>query len=134
MAILKRRTSGDSKRSFHRKHPLPHHRKGKARGKGAHGRPKYNQAAKIIAKFDGEAALARILGISRVTPYRWQYAPPGGTDGLIPSHWVDAINKAARIYGVLLTELDWAPERIRYEDVPAEPGRTPYAKPNPPQE
>lgn len=86
------------------------------RGTGKHGRPAYNQSAKIIAKFGGEAALAQAIGISRITAYRWGYAKPYGTDGLIPGRMVERIEKAARLHGILLTAADWLPEKINYED------------------
>jgi DNA-binding transcriptional regulator YdaS (Cro superfamily) len=90
---------------------MPH-----SRGRGKYGRPTYNQAAKIVAKFGGEAALAKALGVSRTRPYVWQYALPYGSDGLIPATSYAAIERAARIHGVLLTPADWVPERIVYSD------------------
>lgn len=86
------------------------------KGAGKHGRPTYNQSAKIIAKFGGEAALAQAIGISRITAYRWGYASPYGTNGIIPGPMVDRIEKAARLHGVLLTPADWLPEKINYEE------------------
>lgn len=86
------------------------------RGAGQFGKPTYNQAAKIVVKFGGEARLAKAMGISRVTCYRWSYARPYGTDGLIPSSAIDRVQRAARIEGVLLTDDDWRPDRIVYED------------------
>lgn len=92
-----------------------HHRKGKPRGLGKFGRPNYRQAQKIVAKFGGESAIARALNISRITAYRWSYARPYGSDGLIPSSMIDKIRQIARIEGILLTAADWEPERITYE-------------------
>lgn len=86
------------------------------KGAGKHGRPTYNQSAKIIAKFGGEAAFAKAIGISRITAYRHQYSKPYGTDGLIPSPLISKIEKAARLHGVLLTPADWLPEKINYEE------------------
>jgi hypothetical protein len=86
------------------------------RGNGKYGKPTYNQAAKIIAKFGGEAKLAEIVGCSRITAFRWQYQRPYGSDGLIPSAMVEPIQKVARVHGVLLTPSDWLPERINYDE------------------
>lgn len=79
-----------------------------------HGRPTYNQAAKIVARFGGEIRLAEALGVSRVTVYRWSYSHPYGSDGLVPSRTVAAVQRAARIEGIVLTVGDWTPERIYY--------------------
>lgn len=86
------------------------------RGNGQFGRPTYSQAAKIIAKFGGEAKLAKAVGISRISAYRWNYARPYGTDGLIPSSAVDRVQRAARVEGIVLTDDDWRPDRIDYSD------------------
>lgn len=88
----------------------------KKRGLGQYGRPTYNQAQKIVAKFGGEAPLAKALGISRITAYRWNYARPYGSDGMVPSSAVERVQRAARIQGIVLTPADWAPERINYPD------------------
>jgi hypothetical protein len=85
------------------------------RGEGRHGRPAYNQAQKVIAKFGGETKLAAATGVSRITAYRWQYARPYGADGLIPSSAVDKVQRAARLEGIILTDEDWRAERIDYE-------------------
>lgn len=81
--------------------------------------PTYNQAFKIIAKFGGEAAVATALGVARSTVYRWQYARPEGTDGLIPSTVIDRIKRQARLHGILLTDADWAPERTQQAPAPS---------------
>lgn len=86
------------------------------RNAGKYGRPTYNQAAKVVARFGGESRLAKLLNVSRPTVYRWQYKRPYGSDGLIPSAQVDQIKRIARIQGVLLTEKDWTPERNTYEE------------------
>lgn len=93
----------------------------RARGYGRYGRPTYNQATKIVRKFGGEEMLAQALGIHRVTPFRWQYSRPVGTDGLIPTEMVSRIHEVARLQGVLLTPEDWVAERVIY-DTPAAPG------------
>ena len=90
------------------------------RGDGRHGRPTYNQAQKIIAKFGGEANLASAMTeagtpVSRITCYRWGYARPYGSDGLVPSSAIDRVQRAARREGIILTDDDWRPERINYE-------------------
>lgn len=71
--------------------------------------PTYNQAAKIIQRFGGEAKLAALIGISRVSVYRWQYKRPYGSDGLIPSAHIEKIRAVARHEGVLLRPEDWVP-------------------------
>lgn len=91
-------------------------RRGRPPGKGIHGRPTYNQAAKVVARFGGAGNLAQLLGVSRSTVYRWGYAAPYGCDGLVPAHVVGDIHKAARLDGVILTPRDWAPERISYPE------------------
>lgn len=88
----------------------------RTRGAGIHGKPTYNQASKVVAKFGGEAKLARALGVSRITIYRWQYASPYGTDGMVPSSAVSRVQQAARLEGIVLTDSDWAPQRIDYEE------------------
>ena len=88
----------------------------KIRNVGKHGRPTYNQAAKIIARFGSESKLAAIVGCARISCYRWQYRRPYGSDGLIPSAMVEKIHRVARINGILLTDHDWTPERVVYED------------------
>ena len=60
------------------------------------------------------AALARALGISRITPYRWEYARPYGTDGLIPNAMVARVQAAAKAEGIELTPADWEPTLISY--------------------
>lgn len=87
----------------------------RTRNHGQFGCPKYNQAAKIIARFGGEANLARVLGINRVSVYRWQYRQPYGGDGLISRPMADRIREVARLEGVVLTAEDWAVERNEYD-------------------
>ena len=87
----------------------------KPRNNGKHGKPTYNQAAKIIARFGGESALSRLLNISRITIYRWQYRRPYGSDGLIPSFRVEQIKAVARENGVLIRPEDWVPEVLRWD-------------------
>lgn len=90
-------------------------------GSGKHGRPTYGQAARIIKLFNGPAAMARAVGVSRVTIYRWNYAKPYGTDGLIPAAMVETVQRAARVEGIVLTPKDWEPARISYtSDLTAE--------------
>lgn len=82
------------------------------RGKYAH--PTYDQARRIIAKFGGPARFADLLGISRTQAYKWSYTAPYGTDGLVPHHMVDRIQRAARVEGIVLTADDWTPTRVQY--------------------
>lgn len=88
------------------------------RGAGKYGKPNYDQAKRIVRKFGGEPALAQLLGISRITPYRWQMARPLGTDGLVPQKMRPRIEAIARYQGVLLLPADWEATRIHYDDKP----------------
>lgn len=101
----------------------------KPRNTGLYGRPRYNQATKITARFGGEAALARLLNISRISIYRWQYSRPYGSDGLIPTAKVERIKELARVNGILLRPEDWVPETNRWNGnipQPIESTRAPY--------
>jgi hypothetical protein len=70
----------------------------------------FRQAAKIIEKFGGAAALGRQIGRHRSTVHRWALPrEQGGTDGLIPSHIMPAILTAADLNGITLTPEDLAP-------------------------
>jgi hypothetical protein len=88
------------------------------RGAGRYGRPNYGQAAHIIKKFGGEVALAKLLGISRITLYRWNYSRPLGTDGLVPHAQRPKIEALARYEGILLLPSDWETTRIKRDDEP----------------
>ena len=83
---------------------------------GRYGKPRYNQAAKIVRRFGGELSLSRALGIHRTSVYRWQMQRPYGSDGIIPGPMADKIRQVARLNGVLLRETDWVPELISYGD------------------
>ena len=101
----------------------------KERGLGKYGKPNYEQAQRIIRKFGGEASLAKLLGISRVTCFRWCYARPIGTDGLVPHRMRPKIEAIARYEGILLLPGDWEASRIRYDEQPevihaVAPGKT----------
>lgn len=74
---------------------------------GKYGAPQYNQAFKIAQRFGGERQLAKVIGVNRVTVYRWSYPPPIGSDGVIPTRAAQAIREAARKHGVILTAEDW---------------------------
>lgn len=87
----------------------------KIRNKGQFGCPTYNQAQKVIARFGGEAKLAKLIGVSRISTYRWQYKRPYGSDGLIPSAQIEKIKAVARLEGILLRPEDWVPETIKYD-------------------
>lgn len=90
----------------------------KVRGLGKYGRPNYDQAPRIIRKFGGEAALAKLLGVSRTTLFRWGYARPIGTDGLVPHAMRPRIEAVARYEGVLLLPSDWEVKRIKRDEQP----------------
>lgn len=91
------------------------------RNMGQYGCPTYNQAKKIIARFGGEAKLASLIGVSRITLYRWQYVRPYGSDGLIPSAQIERIKGVARLEGILLRPQDWVPEVIHYDEQTRQP-------------
>lgn len=97
----------------------------RTRNQGKYGRPKYDQASKIIARFGGEARLAKLIGLSRITLFRWQYVRPYGSDGLIPTAQIAKIKSIARLEGVLLRDEDWVPRVNKWEDkCPAPQART----------
>ena len=98
----------------------------KLRNTGQFGCPTYNQAAKIVARFGGEAKLAGLIGMSRISCYRWSYRRPYGSDGLIPSAQIEKIKGVARLEGILLRDSDWVPETIKYDETnqPAKITRT----------
>lgn len=91
------------------------------RNQGRYGKPKFNQARKIVARFKNEATLAKLLGISRISVYRWQYARPMGSDGLVPTAQIEKIKAVARQEGVVLRENDWVPERLTWQEDSALP-------------
>ncbi len=95
--------------------PLPTQPRAK---RGKYARPTYDQARRIIAKFGGPARFADVVGISRTQAYKWSYTAPYGTDGLVPHHMVDRIQRAARIEGIILTADDWTPTRVQYAPAP----------------
>lgn len=98
--------------------------KRRPRNQGQFGKPTYNQAQKIVARFGGEAKLASLIGISRISVYRWQYRRPYGSDGLVPTAQIEKIKNVARLEGVLIRPEDWVPETIKYEtDKPDTPKR-----------
>lgn len=86
------------------------------RNTGKHGRPTWNQAAKIVGRFGHENQLADAIGVSRVTVYRWSYIRPYGSDGLIPVSQIPKIKQAARAHGVLIEPTDWVPERQVFDE------------------
>lgn len=86
------------------------------RNQGLYGYPTYTQAEKIISKFGGEARMAKLIGVTRISVYRWQYRRPYGSDGLIPSPQIDKIKEVARLEGILLRKEDWEPETFKYDD------------------
>lgn len=95
------------------------------RNTGQFGCPTYNQAQKIVARFGGEAKLAQLIGVSRITVYRWQYVRPYGSDGLIPTIQIEKIKGVARLEGILLRPEDWVPEKITYDESARQPATRP---------
>jgi len=88
----------------------------KIRNTGQFGCPTYDQATKIIARFGGEAKLAKLIGVSRVSCYRWNYRRPYGSDGLIPTAQIEKIKGVARLEGILLRPEDWVPQVVKYDE------------------
>lgn len=86
------------------------------RNTGRYGCPTYTQASKIIARFGGEKHIAEALGINRITVYRWTYAAPYGTDGLVPAPRIDRIKTVAREQGVFIHDDDWVVEVAEYDE------------------
>lgn len=63
----------------------------------------------MIDKFGSEYRLAKMLGCSASTVYRWTYEGKNkGTGGLIPLKWHGKILQTARLEGICLTKEDWA--------------------------
>lgn len=85
------------------------------RNSGKYALPTYNQAAKIVARFGGEAKLAAAIKIRRETVYRWQLRRPYGSDGLIPTIHIERIKIAARLEGVVIRPQDWTPQVNVYD-------------------
>lgn len=69
--------------------------------------PTSQQAKKILDKFGGPAAAAKVLGLQRSTVYRWTWGKPAGTGGYIPVSAIPLVRRAARLHGILLTNDDW---------------------------
>ena len=72
------------------------------------------QAHRVIAKFGGPYALARLLEYSPSQVYRWTYekdAARNGTGGVIPKAPLYRIIKLARRERVLLTSADLDPRQ-----------------------
>lgn len=88
------------------------------RNYGKLARPTYKQALNIIRKFGGETRLARMLGISRIAVYKWNYRQPYGLNGLVPKKRIEQLRHLARMDGILLTDADWALDKYDYPDLP----------------
>ena len=69
--------------------------------------PTSQQAKKILDKFGGPAAAAKVLGLQRSTVYRWTWGKPEGTGGYIPVSAIPLVRRTARLHGILLTNDDW---------------------------
>jgi hypothetical protein len=68
------------------------------------------QASRVIARFGGAYPLARLLGKSPVTIYRWtQPRKAGGTGGFVPASAIEAVFVAAARAKVRFTREDWWP-------------------------
>jgi hypothetical protein len=106
------------------------------RNLGKYGKPTYDQATKIIKRFGGEVAMAQLIGVSRVTVYRWNYRRPLGSDGLVPTRQINLIKSLARANGVLVQPEDWVPRIARYDGetilAPGQSGRKVINRPTRP--
>lgn len=100
----------------------------KIRNLGKHGRPKYDQATKVIKRFGNEAHLAQLIGVSRITLYRWNYTRPYGSDGLVPSAQIEKIKGVARLEGILMRPEDWVPRTIVYDLATSQPFKQTQAR------
>ena len=70
----------------------------------------FDQANRIIRKFGGARRLAAVLRYEPSRVYKWTYSrEKGGTGGLVPAASVTAIQAAADLQGIALTDSDWAP-------------------------
>lgn len=80
---------------------------------GYYTEPPASQAEAVIRKFGGVYEMAAALGVKPSTVYRWTY-PPGkqGTGGIIPSRKREAVKRAARREGILITKEDWSAGEI----------------------
>lgn len=79
-------------------------------------KPRFNQAQKVVRRFGGTVKVAGLLGVSRQTVYRWMCPRPLGSDGIIPSSKVPELIDLARVHGVDLSDVDWAPESTDHID------------------
>lgn len=95
----------------------------KARNSGQFGKPTYNQAFKVARRFGGEAQLAQLIGVSRISVYRWQYRRPYGSDGLIPAFQIEKIKAVARTEGILIRPEDWLAEKNKWPTQSDKPKR-----------
>jgi hypothetical protein len=65
-------------------------------------------AQRIIAKFDGEEAIAEALGITVPRVRRWTFPKTrGGTDGRVPSKHQQALLDRAKELGIKLVPADF---------------------------
>lgn len=82
--------------------------------------PKKTQAERIIEKFGGVYALAKMLkecdpntALVPSSIYRWTYSKEKlGTGGIVPTAAIPAIIKAARMNGIYLHVNDFFPDKL----------------------
>ncbi|MEM6477832.1 MAG: hypothetical protein AAF647_02175 [Pseudomonadota bacterium] len=68
-------------------------------------------ARDVIAKFGGVEAVAKILGRSRMSVYRWTHSrAKGGRGGLVPADFQQPLLDAARELGIQLQPADFFEE------------------------
>jgi|WetSurMetagenome_2_1015567.scaffolds.fasta_scaffold10977_2 hypothetical protein len=67
-----------------------------------------SQAERIIEKFGGASVVAKMLGVDPSRPYRWMYPKAsGGSGGIIPAKYHEALMRHAHERGVDLTPHDF---------------------------
>lgn len=68
-------------------------------------------ATRVIEKFGGARALAKVLGCDPSRVYRWTYSSKrGGTGGLIPQRQHKKLLKVAKKLGINLRYSDLVPQ------------------------
>ena len=68
------------------------------------------QAETVLAKFGGACRLAKLLGCSDSTVFRWTYPRAnGGTDGIVPGKALRKVLAIAAARGVVITAQDLYP-------------------------
>jgi DNA-binding phage protein len=73
--------------------------------------PSFKQAGRFIKKAGGVPQLAALLGMSRISIYKWlRPTSKGGTDGLIPTSQIPNILFAFDLHNIKIDPMDWNPQ------------------------